>query len=125
MIKTRVLTVCAASMLSAIACSSSPTAPDGVFHTEVTLSPGQATAIVSTPLNVTFQRVANDSRCPANALCITSGDALVALRVGVEGSGAADISLRTVGGTTGENIAAEVAGYTLTISGLQPYPMNF
>jgi hypothetical protein len=124
MVMTRMLTACAGALLAA-ACSTSPTAPDGAFHTEVTLRPGVATAIASTPLNVMFQRVANDSRCPANALCITSGDALVALWVGVEGRGATDITLRTVGGTTGENLAAEVAGYTLTISGLQPYPLNF
>jgi hypothetical protein len=123
MLLTRVLTGCAALMLAA-ACSSSPTAPDGAFQTEVTLRPGQVTAVASTPLRVTFDRVASDSRCPANALCITSGDALVVLRVDVDGRGAAEIRLRTVGGTTGENLAVDVAGYTLTIGGLQPYPMS-
>ena len=42
----------------------------------------------------------------------------------VDGRGAAEIRLRTVGGTTGENLAVDVAGYTLTIGGLQPYPMS-
>ena len=123
MIKTRILLACAALMFSAIACSSSPTAPDGAFQTEVTLRPGQVTAVASTPLRVTFERVASDSRCPANALCITSGDALVVLRVDADGRGA-EVHLRTVGGTTGENLAVDVAGYTLTIGGLQPYPMS-
>lgn len=123
MLLTRLLTVPAALMVAA-ACSSSPTAPDGAFHTQVTLQPGQVTAVASTPLRVTFDRVAADSRCPANALCITSGDALVVLRVDVDGRGATEIRLRTVGGTTGENLAVDVAGYTLTIGGLQPYPMS-
>jgi hypothetical protein len=124
MVMTRILTAFAGALLVA-ACSHSPNAPDGAFRTEVTLRPGQVTAVASTPLRVTFDRVANDSRCPGNALCITSGDALVVLRVGVEGRSAAEIDLRTVGGTTGENLAVEVAGYTLAISGLQPYPLNF
>lgn len=123
MVQTRFLTALAGVLLAA-ACSSSPNAPDGALHTEVTLRPGQATAVASTPLRVTFDRVANDSRCPANALCITSGDALVVLRVDVDGRGASEVRLRTVGGTTGENLAVDVAGYTLTLGGLQPYPMS-
>jgi hypothetical protein len=123
MITTRVLTAFAGALIAA-ACSRSPNAPDGAFHTELTLRPGQVTAVASTPLRVTFDRVASDSRCPANALCITSGDALVVLRVDVDGRGGAEINLRTVGGTTGENLAVDVAGYTLSIGGLQPYPMS-
>lgn len=123
MVTTRLLIACAGVFLAA-ACSNSPNAPDGALHTEVTLRPGQVTAVASTPLRVTFDRVANDSRCPANALCITSGDALVVLRVDVDGRGASEVRLRTVGGTTGENLAVDVAGYTLTIGGLQPYPMS-
>jgi hypothetical protein len=123
MVQTRFLTALAGVLLAG-ACSSSPNAPDGALRTEVTLRPGQATAVASTPLRVTFDRVANDSRCPANALCITSGDALVVLRVDVDGRGASEVRLRTVGGTTGENLAVDVAGYTLTLGGLQPYPMS-
>ena len=91
---------------------------------KLTLQPGQVTAVASTPLRVGFERVASDSRCPADALCIQSGDALVVFRVSVDGRAAADISLRTRGGTTGENLTAVVAGYELSIAGLQPYPLS-
>ena len=124
MFSKRVLTVVAGTLLAGSAACSSPTSPDGAFRTEVTLQPGQLTAVASTPLRVGFERVASDSRCPADALCIQSGDALVVLRVSIDGRGAADIHLRTRGGTTGENLSAVVGGYALSIGGLQPYPIS-
>lgn len=110
-----------ALLLAASACSS-PNEPGGVFRTEVTLRPGQVTAVASTPLRIGFDRVASDSRCPATALCIQSGDALVVFNVSIGDQGAAEIRLRTVGGTTGQDLIASVAGYELSIAGLQPYP---
>jgi len=114
---------CAAIVAATAGCSS-PNEPGGNFRTEVTLRPGEVTAVASTPLRVGFERVASDSRCPADALCIQSGDALVVFRVSIEGAAAADISLRTRGGTTGENLTAVVAGYELSVAGLQPYPIS-
>jgi hypothetical protein len=126
MSSTRVLPAVASTVLFAVsAACSSPTSPDGPFRTEVTLQPGQATAVASTPLRVGFERVASDSRCPAAALCIQSGDALVVFRVSVEGSAATDINLRTRGGSTGDNLTAVVAGYELSVAGLQPYPISW
>ena len=116
--------VAAAALVAATAACSSPTEPGGTFRTEVTLRPGEVTAIASTPLRIGFDRVAADSRCPATALCIQSGDALVVFNVSVAGSGAAEIRLRTVGGTTGQDLLASVGGYELSIAGLQPYPQT-
>ena len=124
MFTTRVLSGVAVLFLAGGVACSSPTSPDGPFRTEVTLQPGQVTAVASTPLRVGFDRVAADSRCPADALCIQSGDALVVLRVSIEDRAAADILLRTRGGTTGDNLTAVVAGYELSIAGLQPYPIS-
>ena len=121
---TRVLTVVAGALLAGVAACSSPTSPDGPFRTEVTLQPGQVTAVASTPLRVGFERVSSDSRCPADALCIQSGDALVVLKVSIDDRAGADILLRTRGGTTGENLTAVVAGYELSVTGLQPYPVS-
>jgi hypothetical protein len=114
--------IAAAALVAATAACSSPNEPGGAFHTEVTLRPGDVTAVASTPLRIGFERVAADSRCPATALCIQSGDALVVFNVSVAGSGAAEIRLRTVGGTTGQDLIASVGGYELSIAGLQPYP---
>lgn len=114
--------VAAAALVVATTACSSPNEPGGAFRTEVTLRPGEVTAVASTPLRIGFDRVAADSRCPATALCIQSGDALVVFNVSVGGSGAAEIRLRTVGGTTGQDLLASVGGYELSIAGLQPYP---
>jgi hypothetical protein len=112
----------AGAAFATVAACSSPNEPGGNFRTEVTLRPGEVTAVASTPLRIGFERVAADSRCPATALCIQSGDAQVVFNVSVAGSGAAEIRLRTVGGTTGQDLIAAVGGYELTITGLQPYP---
>jgi hypothetical protein len=111
----------AVTALTAAACSS-PNEPGGNFRTEVTLRPGEVTAVASTPLRIGFDRVAADSRCPATALCVQSGDALVVFNVSVGGNGAAEVRLRTVGGATGQDLLASVGGYELSIAGLQPYP---
>jgi hypothetical protein len=111
----------AAAALAAAACSS-PNEPGANFHTEVTLRPGEVTAVASTPLRIGFERVAADSRCPATALCVQSGDALVVFNVSVGGNGGAEVRLRTVGGATGQDLLASVGGYELAITGLQPYP---
>jgi hypothetical protein len=110
-----------AALLATAACSS-PNEPGAAFRTEVTLRPGQVTAVASTPLRIGFDRVAADSRCPSTALCIQSGDALVVFNVSVGDRGNAEIRLRTRGGTTGDELVASVAGYELAIAGLQPYP---
>jgi hypothetical protein len=117
-----ILSVVAGVLLAASAACSSPTEPGGAFRTEVTLRPGQVTAVASTPLRIGFERVASDSRCPSTALCIQSGDALVVFTVSTGGNGSAEIHLRTRGGTTGDGMVATVAGYELSIAGLQPYP---
>src|SRR5215207_11333447 len=101
----------AGAAFAATAACSSPNEPGGAFRTEVTLRPGEVTAVASTPLRIGFERVASDSRCPATALCIQSGDAQVVFNVSLAVSCAAEIRLRTVGGTTGQDLIAAVGGY--------------
>ena len=48
---------------------------------QFTLAPGEAAAIELTGLRVQFVRVMADSRCPADAICIWVGDAMVHVRV--------------------------------------------
>jgi hypothetical protein len=118
----RILSIAAALALvaGAPACKSSPTSPGGAFRTEVTLKPGEVTAVASTPLRVAFQRVENDSRCPINALCIQAGDALVAVWASVDNGAGSEVSLRTRGGATTDHLRAVVGDYQLSIGALQP-----
>src|SRR5262245_45580559 len=56
-------------------------APSGPFSTQVVLAPGQSATIVEAPFVLRFIGVIGDSRCPADALCILGGDALVRIDV--------------------------------------------
>ena len=51
---------------------------------EITLSPGSAAQISSANLNVRFNRVTSDSRCPTKALvqCVWAGSVLVEVQAG-------------------------------------------
>lgn len=82
---------------------------------------GQTSGVADTPLTVTFERVSEDSRCPATALCITSGQVVLQLTVRQSSRAPADpLSLATVPGRD----AAEVAGYRFTLEGVTPYPVR-
>src|SRR5690349_13713213 len=87
--------LCAASLLSGCngsnpAAPSQPTqpstpapAPSGPVSQTSTLAPGEAAGIRdgSRELQVRFTGVTNDSRCPADATCITAGEATLAFNV--------------------------------------------
>jgi hypothetical protein len=98
----------------AIACSSSPTAP--AKPTTVTLAPGQSASVGG--LTVSFDRVTADSRCPGDALCVTAGDASVAVRTRWFGStSAAELWLFD---TSRKTLAR--GGHSVTFDTLSPYP---
>ena len=78
-------------LLLAAACSKPPAEPTGApqgaivearFDEEFDLRAG-ATANVGNALTVAFRRVAGDSRCPMDAVCVWMGDATVQLDVTV------------------------------------------
>ena len=92
-----------------------PAAPTPALGSEFTLAPGQQ-ALVQHALGVTFIRVEGDSRCPANALCITGGDALVKIEVS-SASGKRPYDLHT-----GDMMPVTDGGFTIVLVQLQPYP---
>jgi hypothetical protein len=71
--------VAAASFLaSACATSTGAVRPIGL-NQETELAPGQS--VQSGALRVTFKGVGDDSRCPADVVCVWEGDALVKIEV--------------------------------------------
>lgn len=100
-------------ILVAVSCSSSPAAPtvEVPLGSEFSLKPGESAIVESTDLRITFVKVVNDSRCPADAVCVQAGDAVVALRVGKAG-----VELRS-------NSAPEatVGSYLLRLERVEPY----
>ncbi len=99
-------------------CTDSPTAPSVELDDEFTLAPGESRFVATTGLQVRFVQVDGDSRCPADALCIQGGDALV--RITVTGVGAdQDYTLHT-----GTMAPVQHGDFTITLVQLSPYPFS-
>jgi hypothetical protein len=77
-----------------------------------------ASAILDGGLTITFDRVATDSRCPMNALCIWVGDALVLVTISHRAGGAVQRELHT---HMSESEASYLA-YSIKLLALAPYP---
>ena len=98
---------------AAVACSSGPTGPGegATLGREFTLRPGESATIESTDLVVSFEKVAEDSRCPADAVCVWAGDAVVVLKVGE-----ASLELRST--SAPESV---VGTYRVRLERVEPY----
>jgi hypothetical protein len=108
-------------LLSTTACAlSSPARPTPGFNEAFTLAPGEMARIEATPLRLQFLHVSGDSRCPADAICIQGGDAMVHLRVR---SGLSDDEYRL---HTGDASRGTVQHQEVKIQllDLQPYPFS-
>jgi hypothetical protein len=116
-------------MVLAAACggdagSGVPTSPTGGpqpgFSVELTLAPGQRAPVGTSGLSLLFTGVARDSRCPANAFCVTVGEAVAVFEATQPNQPAARLELETPEG----NRTAVVSGYRVDLTSLQPYPFG-
>ena len=107
-------------LLFATACDTeSPVGPTVLLDSQFTLAPGQSAAIRQTSLRVEFLGVSGDSRCPADAVCIQGGDAIVHVRV--SDATVAEYELHT--GDQARAVATH-SGYRIELIQLQPYPFS-
>lgn len=110
----------AGCLLVGAACDeSNPVSPTVPLNRQFTLAPGQSAAVEGTPLRIEFLRVSGDSRCPADALCVQRGDAVVRLRASA--STTADYELHT---SDDDRALVTHAGYHIALAQLQPYPFS-
>jgi hypothetical protein len=80
-------------LLSAAGClGNGPTAPTP-FDGRIVLAPGERAGLAA-DLSVRFVGVLGDSRCPADALCIQGGDAIVRVEI-TTGTASAERDLHT------------------------------
>jgi len=79
-----------------------------------------ASAAIEGGLQIKFERVPSDSRCPMDALCIRAGEALVALTVSQDGQNAASRELRTDGAAS----ETTYLGFSIKLIALAPYPRS-
>jgi len=112
------LTFC---LLTATACDEqSATGPTVTVNERFTISPGEIATIRDVGLRVQFVEVTGDSRCPADAVCIQGGDAIVHIRV-YDGGATTAYELHT-----GDSSRATVTHKQLKLSlvELRPYPFS-
>jgi hypothetical protein len=102
-------------LLSTTAClGNSPTAP---VDRQVVLAPGQTTEIAA-GLSLRFSGVTGDSRCPADAICVQGGDAIVRIVIMSNGSTAErELHTGTMQPVTFEAVRVELIQ-------LEPYPFS-
>jgi hypothetical protein len=107
-------------LLFATACDEkAPTGPTVPLNQQFTLAPGETATVQDTSLRVQFLGVMNDSRCPADVVCIQGGDALVTIRV-MDG-GRNEYQLHT-----GDESQASIThnGHRISLVQVQPYPFS-
>lgn len=108
-------------LLAVTACDEqNPVGPSVGVNERFTLAPSEVASVRDVNINVQFVTVTGDSRCPADALCIQGGDALVHIRV-LDGGAASTYELHT-----GDSRRATVTHNQVRISlvELQPYPFS-
>jgi hypothetical protein len=106
-------------LLALTACSDkSPAAPSPIDQ-QVTLAPGQTTAVAGASMTVRFEGVTGDSRCPGDAICITGGDALVHVVVAPVAGARQDYTLHT-----GDMRPITHGDVTVALVELTPYPFS-
>ena len=105
--------------LVAAGCTGASMAPSGPFDTRVVLAPGQSATVDEAPLVISFIGVIGDSRCPADALCILGGDALVRIDVTSDRSQPARYDLHT-----GSMQPVQHRDVTIGLVELSPYPFS-
>ena len=108
-------------LLLATACDEkSATGPTVALSERFTLTAGQVALVDRTGTRIEFVRVSGDSRCPADALCIQGGDAIVHVRL-FDGGTPSEYELHT-----GDSRRASAVHRTLRIEllELQPYPFS-
>ena len=85
-----------------------------------TLKPGETASVGPERIQLQFERVVIDSRCPRDVRCVRAGEATVRVRTTLPGKVAEPVDL--IATPAGEHVAT--GGYTLTLSDLVPVPLS-
>jgi hypothetical protein len=107
-------------LLVTAACRPTPTGPTAFLDTTFTLAPGQVATVGTTALKLEFLDVTGDSRCPADAVCIQGGDAVVRVR-GTSGGAITVLELHTGDAT---RAAAPFENVRVELVELKPFPFS-
>ena len=116
----RLLVACLCLLLVAACEESAPTGPSVPYAPRFTLGPGESTTVAPRTA-FRFVGVTGDSRCPADAVCILGGDALVHVEIlPPDGSRVAQ-ELHT---GDGRRATVTYQDIRIDLAELQPYPFS-
>jgi hypothetical protein len=109
-------------LLTATGCDeNSPAAPAVPLNERFTMAPGDRVVVEQAALGVEFLRVSGDSRCPADAVCVLGGDALVQIRASSAAAGTREYDLHT---GDSSRASATHGPARIELVELQPYPFS-
>ena len=100
----------------AVACSS-PSGPTVRLDENFVLAPGESARVSGADVSVRFMGVQGDSRCPADAVCIQGGDAIVRVEAQSSAAGAKTYDLHTASSQPDRHGDVSIA-----LVELAPYP---
>ena len=104
--------------VSATACLDNVSGPDVVAGVPFQLKPGEI-ATIPDSARLRFDAVRADSRCPIDAICITAGDATIAVTL-LRSSGQVAHELHTMPPQS----QFSYSSYVVKLTELQPYPRS-
>jgi hypothetical protein len=90
--------------------------PAGPVDLRVVLAPGEQTVVPGAGA-IRFEGVANDSRCPGDAICVWAGDATVRVVVNMSGGVSSSYELHTF-----DLKPVQHLDVTIALETLSPYP---
>jgi hypothetical protein len=93
------------------------TSPTSPVDREVVLAPAQSLVIEGAGLAIRFDGVDGDSRCPADALCVLGGDAIVRIVVTDRRTTPYDLH-------TGDMRPVTHGDFSIALVRLEPYPFS-
>ena len=103
-----------------VACASSPAAPGSVkLNQSFTLKVGTSTSVDGEGIQVGFDSVISDSRCPKGAQCIVAGDATIRVWLDRTGQARETRELKTAPPDAAQTV---INSYRVTLSALTPEP---
>jgi hypothetical protein len=104
-----------------VACADNPTGASVSTGSEFQLKAGESVAVEDAGVDVRFDLVASDSRCPADVVCVQLGSAEAVFTVTELGRPATSLTLRT---SPRDGQRAAIGSWTLTLTRLDPYPYS-
>ena len=107
-------------LLGVTACDGGPSGPTVDLNERFTLAVGDTATLDSPRTRLEFVEVTGDSRCPADALCIQGGDAVVRLRA-TAGTSTGALELHT---GDGSRAFGQFQSLRVELKELQPYPFS-